>query len=611
MKKYKVADFEYKIEICDHILDNIYGHIGLTNVEKEIEKQPIFKRLHHLSQLGLANWIFPCALHTRYVHSIGVMHIAGEMASRININMGENFFCDSEIQILRLTGMLHDIGHYPLSHNIEYAYKDAHNSEQYLEDPISLHLKHFVNCPDFLNPDYTPDLDCDEEKSKDKKLDAEADFSKGINGSTNLHHENMGNLIITNNKDINKIIRNNFVLLQKGSEQVLNSFFVPIDNNGCKKEYVTNKEVDQIVKDLLIAIGNIVIGNYNYERYIRFPWMEKYSAMIQLIHSDLDADNLDYLLRDATFSGTSYGTMDMGILLNCLCVKRLVNKTSVDATIPNPGRYIVGITKKGIGPAEQFLFGKFMAYTQMINSKFVSILEAMIFKVFSEDIIDNDKTYNSTKLIKKVTNKKTNLKYLRFSDCFLYDNLFSKKFGYKDNTLKHAILSRLINSCAFDLEKSAQENECIYVGTDEKNIIDAFNQSQLYNVFKTDYYNIKDKLGKDLSNDEEKTLFSYRFEKYSLTKQIPIDEFNEKFLFSEMTSARRFELYYYRLGKGIPILDFTNEEYSYCENESKIPDCSNMPQLIVDSPMSILKNLRGLQFVSLRKYKICDAGSDS
>lgn len=77
----------YRIQICDHILDNIYGQIGLTEVERALERLPIFKRLHNISQLGLVNLIFPCALHTRYTHSLGVMHIAGEMASRINRNM--------------------------------------------------------------------------------------------------------------------------------------------------------------------------------------------------------------------------------------------------------------------------------------------------------------------------------------------------------------------------------------------------------------------------------------------------------------------------------------------------------------------------------------------
>ena len=110
----------YSIKIVDHILDNIYGQIGITEVEKKIEKLPIFKRLHNISQLGAVNWIFPCAVHTRYVHSLGVMQMAHDMATHINMNASSpegsaSFFCDGEIQIIRLAGMLHDIGHYPLS----------------------------------------------------------------------------------------------------------------------------------------------------------------------------------------------------------------------------------------------------------------------------------------------------------------------------------------------------------------------------------------------------------------------------------------------------------------------------------------------------------------
>lgn len=37
MEEYQVANFEYKVKICDHILDNLYGQIGLTEVEKSLK----------------------------------------------------------------------------------------------------------------------------------------------------------------------------------------------------------------------------------------------------------------------------------------------------------------------------------------------------------------------------------------------------------------------------------------------------------------------------------------------------------------------------------------------------------------------------------------------
>lgn len=611
MGEYQVADFEYKVRICDHILDNIYGQIGLTEVEKKIERLPIFKRLHNLSQLGLVNWIFPCALHTRYVHSIGVMHIIGEMASRININMKENFFCDSEIQILRLTGLLHDIGHYPLSHNIEFAYKDAQQADKYLSEPISENLKHFVNCPSFLMPDQNKQELSDPEEIKDQKLKAEEDFAKGFSGSSGFHHENIGNLIITHNKDIRKKIKDNFVLLKKDKTILLNPFFAPMEENGSRKEKVTEDEVEKIIDALLILIGNLIIGNYAYEQDNRYPWMEKYSAMIQLIHSDLDADNLDYLLRDATFSGTSYGIMDMGILFNCLYVKRLTydsfeKEKEDEDNYYHTTRYIVGITKKGVGAVEQFLIGKFMAYSQMILSKYVSILEAMIFRVEAENIIPKDKDYKGSLLMEMVQREQTDIRYLGFSDFYIFDKLYSLAGFMSDfRKLPRAIISRLTHSCAFDLDNS-EENECICVGTSLENIVNEFNNNPLYKSFVREYDIIKNKSGKELSdeNSEEK-LFAYRFEQYSLTKQVPIEEFEDKFMFSEMKPSRRFDFHYYRLGNGIPILD-PLKDYSYSEIAEGKPDLKKIPQLCVDSPLSSLKDLWMMQFVALRKYQISD-----
>ncbi len=91
------------------------------------------------------------------------------------------------------------------------------------------------------------------------------------------------------------------------------------------------------------------------------------SAQVQLLHSELDADRIDYLLRDAAFSGASYGQFEVGALIKCLAKK------------PHSqyGAEIVGVEAKGVGPAEQFLISRFMAYSQVIYQKHVAILESM------------------------------------------------------------------------------------------------------------------------------------------------------------------------------------------------------------------------------------------
>lgn len=319
-------------------LDNSYGQIGLTEVERKLELHPLFKRLHSISQLGLVNWVFPCALHTRYTHSIGVVHVAGQMAEHINANKGYAFFSDAEIQIIRLAGMLHDLGHYPLSHNVEQVYKDIHSDRvrRLANETVNEHLDSYVNCPNFLNPSKRNAPPQTAGKLRDK-------FSENFSSSKDFHHEAIGNLLITKNDSIFQVVKKFFVLLPDPENldgpPVLNNFFAKYTKKGPKLSY-SEKEVEEITHQLLTMIGSMVIGNYSFDE-TQTPWTDKYSAMIQLIHSELDADNLDYLLRDASFSGTSYGIMDMSVLMNCLTVTDFEYKNTKDDSRKH--RYVVGI----------------------------------------------------------------------------------------------------------------------------------------------------------------------------------------------------------------------------------------------------------------------------
>ena len=106
----KIKTKEYKIDYVDKILDPVHGFIDITEVERRIIELPIFKRLQSIKQLSLTNWVFLGAEHTRYIHSLGVMYIADQMACHLGI------FSDEQRQLLRLAGLLHDIGHYPHKH---------------------------------------------------------------------------------------------------------------------------------------------------------------------------------------------------------------------------------------------------------------------------------------------------------------------------------------------------------------------------------------------------------------------------------------------------------------------------------------------------------------
>lgn len=95
--------------------DPIYGLVALQPVESEILGLPLLTRLKGIRQMGFAWSVFPGANHTRFEHSVGVMHVAGLLVSELP------GFDARTVQLLRLAGLLHDVGHPPFSHTLELA----------------------------------------------------------------------------------------------------------------------------------------------------------------------------------------------------------------------------------------------------------------------------------------------------------------------------------------------------------------------------------------------------------------------------------------------------------------------------------------------------------
>jgi HD superfamily phosphohydrolase len=91
------------------IRDPIHGFIIRRPCEQKIIDTKLFQRLRGIKQLALASLVYPGALHTRFEHCIGAMHIAGRVAHKLQLSAEES-------NILRLSALLHDIGHGPFSH---------------------------------------------------------------------------------------------------------------------------------------------------------------------------------------------------------------------------------------------------------------------------------------------------------------------------------------------------------------------------------------------------------------------------------------------------------------------------------------------------------------
>lgn len=111
-----------------YIRDPIHGFIEINEWEKTIINQPEFQRLRRIKQLSLSDMVYPATNHTRFEHSLGVMHVATQMFDNIvknemdflrnKLNYTESGL-ERERILIRLAGLLHDIGHPPFSHAAE------------------------------------------------------------------------------------------------------------------------------------------------------------------------------------------------------------------------------------------------------------------------------------------------------------------------------------------------------------------------------------------------------------------------------------------------------------------------------------------------------------
>lgn len=98
------------------IVDPIHDFIRVYDHELKIIDNPIFQRLRRIRQLSGAHLTYPAAQHTRFEHSLGVMHIASQAGKALN---EKGILKSDDIDLLRLAGLLHDIGHGPFSHLFE------------------------------------------------------------------------------------------------------------------------------------------------------------------------------------------------------------------------------------------------------------------------------------------------------------------------------------------------------------------------------------------------------------------------------------------------------------------------------------------------------------
>ena len=98
------------------IVDPIHDFIRIYEAEIKVIDTAVFQRLRRIRQLAGAHLVYPGAQHSRFEHSLGVMHISGQAAEVLK---DKGFLNSDDVANLRLGGLLHDVGHGPFSHLFE------------------------------------------------------------------------------------------------------------------------------------------------------------------------------------------------------------------------------------------------------------------------------------------------------------------------------------------------------------------------------------------------------------------------------------------------------------------------------------------------------------
>ena len=120
------------------IADPLYGYLHITTprndgetAESSVIDDPWVQRLKRIHQLQSSWWVFPTAEHSRFAHSLGVMHLAGTLAAHVYPSLADVLGREGAQPLpsrplveetLRMAGLLHDVGHGPFSHFFDEEY---------------------------------------------------------------------------------------------------------------------------------------------------------------------------------------------------------------------------------------------------------------------------------------------------------------------------------------------------------------------------------------------------------------------------------------------------------------------------------------------------------
>jgi HD superfamily phosphohydrolase len=267
--------------------DSVHGSVRFDDVFLPLIECPELQRLHSIHQLGLAYLVYPGANHTRFEHSIGTFAVATKMCSSMGLE-------PEDARLVRCAALLHDVGHLPYSHTLEYVLHDRFGIDH---AEVSRRLI----------------------RGEDSVL---SDTERRLLGS----HASIPEVLESHGVDPAHVAS----LLQEHYP-------------GASSQKTLGRHRGQ--------------AHFNSKRY-----------MAQMVNGPVDADQLDYLVRDARYTGVAYGVIDLERMLGTMEVFN--GDLAVD--------------RSGLSAVEGVLVARALMFSSVYFHKTVRISELMLAKAVEQ-----------------------------------------------------------------------------------------------------------------------------------------------------------------------------------------------------------------------------------
>ncbi|AKO77384.1 TPA: HD domain-containing protein [Vibrio cholerae] len=333
----------------------VHGAIEISSCESAAIDHYLIQKNRHILQNDVLQYVFPGATHNRFSHSIGAMHIAGRVISKIisvktseylkerfadnisSVSEKHQLASDYLINVIRLAALFHDTGHAAFSHQIEktnclhYIFENEStflklwegiDFEQFYEEvPATIEHEHYSVRAAY---EIMTDIDAERLGIRIKDVLSVLETTKNEPSETLISH----------------------------SDALWEIFSAKSFNPGKSSELSSKEKATKIL-----------------------------SLLQTILSSELDIDKMDYLNRDSFYCGVAHGTVDLGIIIQNISAH--YDEES--------GWFGMTVNSKALGILQNFVYSRYSMFEHVYNHKTSNGFELLL-NLAIEEVMSDEET---------------------------------------------------------------------------------------------------------------------------------------------------------------------------------------------------------------------------